>query len=57
MTVITYKKASNPHISHFQNEVRGIASRIFKSIEEAREFAKTVEVISVYDKTGKRISL
>ncbi len=57
MTVITYKKATNPNISRFQNQVRGKASRIFTSIEEAREFAKTVEVISVYDKTGKRISL
>ena len=57
MTVITYKKASNPNISRFQNQVRGIATRIFKTEEEAREFAKTVEVISVHDKTGKRISL
>lgn len=57
MTVITYKKATNPNISRFQNQVRGKASRIFASVEEAREFAKTVEVISVYDKTGKRISL
>ena len=57
MTVITYKKASNPNISRFQNQARGIASRIFKTEEEAREFAKTVEVISIHDKTGKRISL
>lgn len=57
MTTITYKKTSNPNISRFQNQVRNISSRIFASVEEAREFAKTVEVISVYDKTGKRISL
>lgn len=57
MTTITYKKATNTNISRFQNQVRGKASRIFASIEEAREFAKTVEVINAYDKTGKRISL
>ena len=57
MTTITYKKTSNPNISRFQNQARNISSRIFANIEEAREFAKTVEVINVYDKTGKRISL
>lgn len=57
MTTITYKKTSNPNISRFQNQARNISSRIFASVEEAREFAKTVEVINVYDKTGKRISL
>ena len=57
MTTITYKKTSNPNISRFQNQARNIASRIFANVEEAREFAKTVEVINAYDKTGKRISL
>ena len=56
MTTVTYKKASNPNISRFQNQVRGIATRIFTTEEEAREFAKSVEVISVHDKTGKKIS-
>ena len=57
MTVITYKKPSNPHISRYQNSVRGISTRIFANLEEAREFAKKVEVVNIFDRTGKKVDL
>jgi len=55
MITVFYKRPHNYHKSTYQNAVRGIASKGFKTEEEARAFAETVETKSIYNNVGKRI--
>jgi hypothetical protein len=58
-TLITvyFKKEHNGKTTKFANQNRNVASKCFKTIEEAREFAQTVEVINVYNYVGNKIAL
>lgn len=55
--VVTYKKECNPYIHHYQNSNRNIGTRIFANREEAKSFADNVEVLSIRNEVGQRISL
>jgi hypothetical protein len=54
---ITYKTAWHGHHTHYANENRYARTRIFSDLEEARAFAKTVEVIEINDRAGRVITL
>lgn len=58
---ITYKRPHNPHHSHFQNQVRGLATRIVKgedslkdTLEELNKYGHAI--VSVYNNVGERVS-
>ena len=58
---VTYKRPHNPHHSHFQNQVRGLATRIVKgedslksTLEELNKSGYTV--VSVYNYVGRSLS-
>lgn len=52
---VTYNRPNNPNVSKYQNEVRGIATKIIRGETEAKAFAKTVETIAVRNYIGKRV--
>ena len=54
---ITYKTTWHGHHTHYANENRYARTRIFTDIEQAREFAKTIEVIKIHNYLGKAITL
>ena len=55
MITVFYKRPHNYHKSTYQNAARGIASKAFKTEEQARAFANTVELDSIYNNVGKKI--
>ena len=58
--VVTYRTEINLeklNSTIYQSQPLNLNSRIFLNIDEAREFAKTVEVVSVWNSIGKKVSL
>lgn len=58
-TLITvyFKKEHDGRTRKARNQNRNVASKCFKTIDEARAFAETVEVINVYNYVGNKIAL
>lgn len=54
---INYKANWNGWDKHCQNANKFMRTKSFTNIDEARAFAKTVEVISAYNYIGKKIEL
>lgn len=48
--IVAYKKEHNGKCRLARNQVRNVAHKYFKTIEEARAFAETVEVIRLVNK-------
>lgn len=46
---VWYHKEKNTSITHYQNENPYIGSKTFNTIEEAKEFAKTVDAFEIRD--------
>lgn len=55
LVTIVYAKEHNPHVTNFRNETRNTRSRIFTSLEEAKRFADTVEMLHAFDGIGKAV--
>ena len=55
MFTVFFKRPHNYHKSTYQNAVRGIASKAFKTEDQARAFGKTVELDSIYNNVGKKM--
>ena len=53
---VTFKSPSSPFKSYYQNQRRNISIRIFSSFEAAKQFAKSVDVISIYDGVGRKVN-
>jgi hypothetical protein len=57
MINVTYKRPYNPYRTYWQSQRRDIGIRSFKDVEAARAFAQTVDVVSVFNNVGKKITL
>lgn len=58
--VITYRTEINLeklNSTIYQSQPLNKNTKIFTDLEEAREFVKTVEVISAWNSIGKKVSL
>ena len=55
MYSVAHKVQPNLNITYPQNANRHVRVRVFKTLEEAKNFASHVEVIAMYDTNGKRI--
>ena len=56
LITVYYKKNHDGKTTLYQNQKRNVASRIFTSKEEAKEFIKNVEVINIYNYMGNKIT-
>lgn len=58
--VITYRTEidlNKLNSTIYQSQPLNRSTKIFTDLEEAKEFAKTVEVISAWNSIGKKVSL
>jgi hypothetical protein len=52
---VTYKTQHNQNKTLGQNFVRDVHFKCFETIEQAKDFARNVQVLSIIDKCGNKI--